>query len=173
MIETIIITDTSVLINFLVLDQVELLAKLTAYRFAVTEHVRAEITEHHPDQLERLSRAFELGIIEEVCVTDIDEVQLFAELTASGLGIGECSAIAVAAKRHAALAIDDRRAVKKLANLGIVLTVVNTELLLVRLIKQGMLTIEQADVMKRDWEQSHRFKLKFVSFAERLSENTD
>ena len=97
MIQIIVITDTSVLINFLVLDRVELLARLSSYRFVVTDHVRAEITEHYQDQLQRLERAFEAKLLEEIGVTELAEVQLFAQLTATGLGIGECSAIAVAA----------------------------------------------------------------------------
>ncbi len=38
---TIVITDASVLINFLVLDRVGLLSRLTSVHFVVTEHVRA------------------------------------------------------------------------------------------------------------------------------------
>lgn len=91
------ITDTSVLVNFLVLDRAELLARLPGHRFVVAEHVRAEITDHYQEQLQRLEAAFAAGILEEIRVTDLPEVQLFAQLTATGLGIGECSAIAVAA----------------------------------------------------------------------------
>ena len=113
--ETVVIADTSVLINFLVLDGVGLLARLPHYRFVVTEHVRAKVTDDFPDQLQRLEAAFTAGILEEIRVTDLGEVQLFAQLTATRLGIGECSAIAVAARRRFARAIDDKRAVKKLA----------------------------------------------------------
>lgn len=41
--EIVVITDTSVLINFLVLDRTELLARLPNHRFVVTDHVRAEV----------------------------------------------------------------------------------------------------------------------------------
>jgi len=34
-----------------------------------------------------------------------------------------------------------------------------------------VLTIVDADAMKAEWEQQHRFRLPFVSFAERLSES--
>jgi predicted nucleic acid-binding protein len=120
--EIVVITDTSVLINFLVLDRTELLARLPNHRFAVTDHVRAEVTDHFPDQLQGLESAFAAGILEEIRVTDLQEVQLFAQFTATGLGVGECSAIAVAAHRKLALAIDDKRAVKKLKNAGLNLT---------------------------------------------------
>ena len=87
---SVVITDTSVLINFLVLDQLHVLSQLTEFDFSVTEHVRAERTGHFPEQLQRLNAAFEAGSINEICVTDIVEVRLFAELTTQGLGIGEC-----------------------------------------------------------------------------------
>jgi predicted nucleic acid-binding protein len=111
--ETIVITDTSVLINFLVLDEVALLSRLPGRSFVVTDHVRAEITAHHSEQLQRLEQAFASGMLEEIRVTDLEEVQLFAKLTATGLGIGECSAIAVAPHCKLALAIDDKRAMSQ------------------------------------------------------------
>lgn len=166
--ETIVITDTSVLINFLVLDRVELLARLSEHRFVVTDHVRAEITAHYQDQLQRLDAAFAAGTLQEIRVTDLEEVRLFAELTATGLGIGECSAIAVAAHRRLTLAIDDKRAIKKVKALGLGLTFLSTESLVVLLIQQGVLSIAEADDIKLTWERDHRFRLAFASFAERL-----
>jgi predicted nucleic acid-binding protein len=165
----VVVTDTSVLINLLVLDQAALLARLPDYRFVVTEHVCGEITDHYQDQLQRLEAAFAAGVLDEIRVTDLSEVLLFAQLTAIGLGIGECSAIAVAAHRQLALAIDDRRAVKKLKILGFQLTIHSTASIVVLLIRHAVLTIAEADAMKREWEQNHRFRLPFCSFAERLS----
>lgn len=163
---TIVITDTSVLINFLALDRVGLLSRLSSVHFVVTEHVRAEITEHFPEQLRRLNAAFETGVIEEISVTDIVEVALFADLTSKGLGLGECSAIAVAVNRKLTIAIDDKRALKKVARLGYNLKVLGTEQLVVQLIAESVLTIVEADQMKGDWEQNYRFKLSIVSFSE-------
>jgi predicted nucleic acid-binding protein len=163
---TIVITDASVLINFLVLDRVGLLSRLTSLHFVVTEHVRAEITVHFPEQLQRLNVAFEAGVIEEISVTDIFEVALFADLTSKGLGVGECSAIAVAVNRKLTIAIDDKRALKKVARLGHSLEVLGTEQLVVQLIAESVLTIVEADQMKIDWEQNYRFKLSIASFSE-------
>jgi predicted nucleic acid-binding protein len=98
--ETVIITDTSVLINVLVLDRAGLLTGLSSHRFVVTDHVLAEITAHYHEQLQRLEQAFTDLILQEISVDKLAEVQLFAELTSKGLGIGECSAIAVAVHRH-------------------------------------------------------------------------
>ncbi len=168
MIQTIVITDTSVLINFLVLDRAELLARLPSCRFVVTDHVRAEITKHYHEQLHRLEQAFADKVLEEISVTEMAEIQIFAELTATGLGIGECSAIAVAAHRNLTLAIDDKTPIKRVQKLGLSLTILTTETIVVLLIRQQVLTIAGADAMKLEWEQNHRFRLTFQSFAERL-----
>ncbi|MEZ6097679.1 MAG: hypothetical protein R3E01_01785 [Pirellulaceae bacterium] len=167
--ETIVITDASVLINFLVLDRAGLLARLTGHRFVVTDHVRAEITDHYPEQVQRLEAAFFAGVVEEIRVSSLQEVQLFAQLTATGLGIGECSAIAVATHRQLTLAIDDKRAVKKIKAIGFPLTIYSTESLVVLMIQQSVLTISEADTMKHEWEHNHRFRMPFDSFAERLT----
>jgi len=167
MCKTVVITDTSVLINFLVLDRAGLLAGVPTHRFVVTDHVRAEITAHYHQQLQRLEQAFSAQILEEITVSDLPEVQLFAELTAKGLGIGECSAIAVAVHRHFTLAIDDKQAIKKVASLGLHVPILTTESLMVLLIQQVALSVDEADAMKLEWEINHRFRLTFSSFRER------
>jgi len=168
MCKIVVITDTSVLINFLVLDRAGLLAGVPTHRFVVTDHVRAEITAHYHEQLQRLEQAFSAQLLEEITVSDLAEVQLFAELTAKGLGIGECSAIAVAVHRQLTLAIDDKQAIKKVASLGLKVPILTTESLMVLLIQQGALSVDEADAMKLEWEQNHRFRLPIRSFAERL-----
>lgn len=87
---------------------------------------------------------------------------------AKGLGIGECSAIAVAVHRQLTLAIDDKQAIKKVANLGFNVPILTTEALMVLLIQHGTLSVEEADDMKLEWENNHRFRLKFSSFSERI-----
>jgi predicted nucleic acid-binding protein len=168
MCKTVVITDTSVLINFLVLDRACLLKCVPTHRFVVTDHVRSEVTAHYHEQLQRLEQAFSAQILEEITVSYLAEVQLFAKLTATGLGIGECSAIAVAVHRQLILAIDDKRATKKVASLGLDLTILTTESLMVLLIQHGALSVDEADALKLDWEQNHRFRLPFGSFADRL-----
>ena len=87
---------------------------------------------------------------------------------AKGLGIGECSAIAVAVHRQLTLAIDDKQAIKKIASLGFNVPILTTEALMVLLIQHGTLSVEEADDMKLEWENNHRFRLKFSSFSERI-----
>ena len=163
---SIIITDTSVLINFLAIDRVGLLPRC-GHRFIITDHVLAEVTAHYPDQLQRLNIALHASVLEQITVTDPVEVGLFQSLSASGrLGAGECSAIAVAIHRQATLAIDDRRAAKDALALDSGLSVVGTQELMVKIIKAGLLDVAAADAIKTEWSAKHRFTLKVASFAD-------
>jgi predicted nucleic acid-binding protein len=160
-----VVTDTSVLINFLVVDRMELLTCLPLHEFVVTEHVRGEVTQHYAEQSSRLQNAFDGGMISEIRVDDVDELELFAHLSQSGLGIGESSAGAVAIRRGFELAIDDRRAAKKINCFAEGLTVYSTADIMVLLLQQQALSISAADAIKDEWEHDHCFRLTFASFA--------
>ncbi|MEX0714751.1 MAG: hypothetical protein WD278_20615 [Pirellulales bacterium] len=163
------ILDTSVLLNFLKADRLDLITQHPRHRFYVTDHVRAEITQHYPDQLAKLEAALSAGELDEIQVTDPAEVQAFSQLNASKrLGAGECSAIAVAANRRLPLAIDDKRARKEARTCSPKMVLLSTEGLMVSLIHEGVVDVAAADSIKLEWEQKHRFKLNFGSFAERI-----
>ena len=165
---TIVVSDASVLINFLRIDRMDLLAALP-YAFLATNHVGAEITDSYADQLERYDAALADGTVVEVALTSEEELELFAELTTSGrLGVGECSAIACAICREHALAMDDRRAISQANRSSAELPIVRTEHLVVEMIMLGLLTVEEADAIKDDWSNNHRFTLAFESFEELL-----
>ena len=72
----IIISDTSVLINFLAIDRMDLI-KRHSCRFLMTNHVRHEVLEHYQDQLSRLQDALNQGILEEIPVIAPEEVEAF------------------------------------------------------------------------------------------------
>jgi len=164
----IVITDASVLINFLVIDRVNLLHQC-GHRFLLTDHVVAEVTTHYPEQLSRLKAAIESGMLEQLSVTEPDEVDLFQKLTGDGrLGLGECSAIAVAVYRHHILAIDDRRAKKQALAVDSTLTIIGTQELMVIIIQAGLIDVATADIIKSEWSTKHSFTLKITSFAELL-----
>jgi predicted nucleic acid-binding protein len=77
------------------------------------------------------------------------------------LGAGECSAIAVAMKRQHALAIDDNKAVKTaIREIGMVVEIIRTADVIVALIQAGSVNLAEADAIKSDWEQNHRFRIK-------------
>lgn len=164
-----VILDTSVLVNFLVVRRLDLLRDHTHYRFVVTDHVRAEITEHYADQLAQLESALAAGWLREIPVTEPEELELFAELSASGrLGAGECSAMAVAVCKKRPLAIDDKAARRRASAFNPKVKLLNTETLMVKLIQAGRLSVADADQIKVEWEREHRFKLGFGSFADRI-----
>ena len=165
---SILVSDASVLINFLRIDRMDLIAAVS-YEFIATDHVADEISEAYLEQRVRYQAALDRGAVAQVSLTDPDELELFAMLAASGrLGKGECSAIACAIHRGYALAIDDRRATRE-ATARSDLEIVRTQDLIVSMINQNLLSIVEADVIKDEWEQRHRFRLTISSFAELLS----
>lgn len=165
---SIVIADTSVLINFLAIDRLDLLER-HGCRFLITDHVRHEVLDHYHEQSVRLKTALEQGILEEIAITDQGEVDTFIKLTsAGGLGYGECSAIAVAIQRGWTLAIDDKRAGKEAAACCPTLNIITTQDLMVSMIRGGLLSVDEADAIKDEWASVHKFRLKIASFSKLL-----
>ena len=147
----------------------DLLDAHPSYSFVVTDHVRGEVSEHYEEQFEAVSAAIEQGILRELPVNRPEELSDFGKLTApNNLGIGECSAIAVAKNRSLPLAIDDNQARKGAKRFHSKLMLLNTEELVISMIQESVLTIEEADRIKLEWETNHRFKLMFGSFSEKF-----
>jgi predicted nucleic acid-binding protein len=160
------VLETSVLVNFLRVDRVDLLAQHPDYRFTITDHVRAEITDDYPDQLERLEKALSAKVFDLASVDALDPH--FVALSREGrYGAGECAAIALAVGRNIPIAIDDNRARKAARKISDPVTLESTETLMIGLIKSGTLDVESADAIKAEWEANHRFTFKFKSFAEK------
>jgi predicted nucleic acid-binding protein len=89
----IVVADTSVLINFLRIDRMDLIGH-HPQRFLATDHVEAEITSDYPEQRARYQTAIASGLLDTCSVTDPDEVALFLQLRpGERLGAGECSAL--------------------------------------------------------------------------------
>jgi predicted nucleic acid-binding protein len=169
MLSAIVVADTSVLINFLRIDRMDLFVRYPC-RFLVTDHVASELAEAYPDQQARYAAAIAAGQMDVCSVTDPGEVELFLRLRPGDrLGAGECSAIAVAMKRQHGLAIDDHKAVKTaLREVGMDVEIIGTADIMVALIRAGSLDLVDADAIKDDWEQNHRFRIKVASFADLL-----
>ena len=161
-----VILDTSVLINFLAIDRVDLLGQYRRYRFLITAHVRSEVT--HAAQLARLEAAIEAG---HLCLIEAGrhaELTTFAHLTIT-LGTGESAAIAAATNRSLRVAIEDRAARRAAAALVGHHNILTTTQLMVGMIQAGLLTVPEADAIKLDWAANHRFNLaQFQSFADIL-----
>lgn len=164
-----VIVDTSTLINFLAVGRVDLLARHPDLRFVVTEHARAEVTGHYPDQLQRLEAALAAGHLEETPVSDVHELDAFARLLADGrLGAGECASNAAAAVRGVPVALDDKTAAKRAKAFDRRIAIMNTESLVVSAIRAGLLSMADADALKAEWAAKYRFALKIESFSDVL-----
>src|SRR6266542_585677 len=156
-----VVCDACVLINFLLVGRPDLLTANKHYRFIMTEHVSAEVTDLA--QAEQLQSCVVSGGLETTAVTDLEELALFAELTRV-LGSGEAAAIAVAFHRDLAIATDDRRSlaeVQRRLGPGRALT---TPGILLGSVRAGTLTVEEADDIKAELERQ-RFRMSFSSFA--------
>lgn len=90
---TLAIIETSVLVNFLVIDRADLLAQHPNYRFVVLDMVRAEVIKRH--QLARLDAALAAGhLIADGPPesTSLEELAHFASMASLKLGQGEKAA---------------------------------------------------------------------------------
>ena len=164
----IVVADTSVLINFLAVDRMDLIEKCKQH-FLVTDHVKEEIKEHYAERFARFQAALKRGVINQIRVDDPKEVETFARLSSDDrLGLGECSAIAVAIHRSYILAIDDKKAIKQALASCSTLQILTTQDFMVSLIQAGLLDVAEADEIKEEWATHHCFRLKIDSFLELL-----
>jgi predicted nucleic acid-binding protein len=163
------VIDTSSLINFLRIDQVQLLSLHPALAFFVTDHVRGEVTRRYEVQFERLDSALRAGHLAVTTVDTIEELQTFAHLTSlRRFGLGECAAIAAALHRGWTVALDDGNAIKLVRRYYPGVPIETTSSIVVALIRAHILTVELADSFRHEWATHHRFALPFRSFAEIL-----
>lgn len=171
-ISNIIVSDTSVLINFLKINRLDLL-DTCSLRVLITDHVREEITNGYPDQLQRFQKGLQQNFLEEISITDPAAIELFVILHAKNkcLGYGECSAIAAAVHYKYLLAIDDKVAIESAFSLAPHLPILRTQDLIVKMIKEKVLTLVEADRILHEWATTHRFKLKISSFNELLPQH--
>lgn len=167
---SIVVADTSVLINFLKLDRMDLIARHSS-EFLITNHVSDEVTKHYISQSARLIRALESGILQERSVVDEQDMALFGTLC-TDLGTEESSAIAFALHRDYALAIDDGKAIKIAKKVSKSLKIYRTQDLFQSMIQEDLIDIEEADGLKQELETMHRFKMPFPSFANLINKNT-
>lgn len=165
---SIIISDTSILINFLAINRMDLI-KRHKCRFLITNHVRHEVLEHYQEQFNRLQEALNQGILEEIPVTHPEEIETFSKLAAlKRFGYGECACIAVAIHQGYTLAIDDKKAANQARRFCQTINILTTQDLCVSMINAGLMTVDEADTIKDEWASEHKFRLKLNSFNELL-----
>jgi hypothetical protein len=83
MVPAIVVADTSVLINFLRINRMDLIGAHPA-SFIATDHVAAEITGTFPNQQARYAAALHAAQLTQVRVDDPAELEIFLRLAARG-----------------------------------------------------------------------------------------
>ncbi|WP_018292010.1 hypothetical protein [Verrucomicrobium sp. 3C] len=163
--ETIVVMDANVLINLLRIGQVPLLARLNGYRFLVPEEVMQEIADLR--QRELLASAVAAGYLGQVVVDTVDSLALFAELR-ERMGRGEAACLALAATTGTHIASDEKKRFRRCAIELIGPTrIVRTESILLEAIRQGHISVAEADGFKEALE-ANRYSMSFGSFSELL-----
>ena len=159
-----IVLDTSILLNFVKIGRVELLGQLGT-SVVLLDQVFDEV--RRPKQRKVVKDAVTASTLDLQSVRNPVEVALFTELRAGGrLGAGECAVLAVALTRNWVAGLQDRRAGTEGQRRCEDLVLYQTEDLVLKLIKTGYLTIEEADGFLAEWAEKHRFKSKITSFRD-------
>lgn len=162
-----VVLDTTVIINFFAVGRGDLFAKFPAVVFWISEHVRGEVADFEDvSYILQLDQLLNAGVLHPVESYTLDELALFGQLRDPGvLGAGECAAISLAVKRDWILATDDKAAGKAFAHrvpqTGALQT---TQTLLIELIRNGALSVSEADAIKDRLARDFRFRMKLDSF---------
>jgi len=160
-----VVVDANVLINLIQVHHLDLLGGLPGWRFLVPPEVEAEIRD--PNQSKGLREGIEKGVIERISLQTMTELAIYGDLVRF-LGKGEAACLALAQPRGWCVASDERRAFLRQAEerlgQGRVLT---TPGILVLAIREGLLSVEEADHLKDRLERC-RFRMRFRSFRDIL-----
>lgn len=160
---SIVVTDTSVLINLAHTGHLWLLGSTPGYRFLVPEEVFAEVQD--PAQKDMVDSAISDGFLERTTIRTAEELAVYADLTLI-LGSGESACLALASNRGWLIACDERRVFLREARARIgEHRLINTPGLYVLWIRCQLISVEEADEAKAVLE-THRFRMRFGSFQE-------
>jgi len=160
---SIVITDTSILINLSHTGHLALLGRMAGLCFVVPDEVIAEVTE--PEQLRIVEAAIADGWLRRASISCPDELAVYAELSQI-LGSGESACLALASSRGWLVACDEKRIFLREARSRLGDSrILNTPGLYVLWIRAGQLSVEEADAAKA-LLAANRFKMQFLSFRE-------
>ena len=167
-----VITDANILINFMKIGRLNLLRQLRIYAFRIPEEVYQEIS--YPSQRAELDRALEEGWLKKIQITALDEINAYAQYRRQ-MDDGEAACLAVSVSRRWVIACDEQkkrlihREVRRKLGTGYLL---NTPGILVRAIREGYLTVGEADQIKEDLAHN-RFVMNIESFRELLESDSE
>lgn len=158
-----VVTDANVLINFIHIQQLDLLSRLNDQGFIVPQHVIDEIT--WDSQANALSLALEEGHLHP-CDLDDDETEDLYNSLRVFIEAGEAACIAIAHMRDYAVATDEKGDAERIATELLGKTrLLRTESILRRCIDAGLITVPEADAFKATLA-TKRYAMKFASFAD-------
>lgn len=161
--ESLLIADASTLLNFLRVRRFDLMQGL-GYRIRIVDAVFEEIQ----SEREHLEALVNDGQIKTLTLEGKAITDTVATLLGLGLGSGESFSFAAAIEFEGAVAIDDRRAVKRVKSVSPNLKILTTPDIVVAGIHSQIISLEEADHLMADWAKNHRFRLKFETFADLL-----
>lgn len=149
--------DTSVLVNFLLIDRTRVLGDLPGLRFHVLNHVVQEVVKEPPRS--RLQSALFNSHLSTFEMTDLGATADY-EILRARLGDGEAATIAAATHNGWVIGLDERRRAKKeaIARVG-VNRLINTAGILVRSVQTGVLSLNEAEQIRVELS-THRFRIK-------------
>jgi predicted nucleic acid-binding protein len=108
-----VMVDTCSIINLIKAESLLSIGAIKDHRFTITNDVASEVI--RPHQQEELNTAVSMNIVQQISVTDIEELKLVVELTSLKLGLGESSCIAVAQSRGWCFCTDELGRCKEIA----------------------------------------------------------
>lgn len=162
-----VIVDTSCLINFLIVDRMDLFGALRGYTFVVPNHVVAEVTDD--TQRACLAAALAAGVVTEIEITDLAEIETYVSLRRV-LGDGESACLAVAATRGWVMAADEKGRLRREVSERLGETaLVNTPGILLSAIQEGILTADEAEALRAVLARN-RFVMDIPPFSALVAE---
>ena len=162
-----VVVDSSFLINFLVVDRMDILGRLVQFGFHMVNHVRAEV--RYEEQRARLETAIDGGVITEIEITEPDELRLYDEFRRY-LGDGESASLAVAVSRRWVMAADEKGRFRRevFTRLGEDY-LLNTLGALLTAIRAGAITVEEAEGLRARLREN-RFEMDPTPFEQLMKE---
>lgn len=162
-----LITDTNILINFIKIGRLDILRKLQVYNFYIPEEVYEEIS--YPNQRIVLDQALKDVWLHKTNITDPSELQSYVKYKRQ-MGNGEAACLAISIGRKWIMVCDEQK--KKVISNEVFNILgknywLNTPGILLKAIKENILTVAQADTIKNALSQN-RFVMNFSSFQDLL-----
>ena len=158
-----VLVDTCVLLNLAFARRLEILGALTGIEFRVPEEALAEVLGAR--ERRAVQEVLGAGFLHLTKLVEPEDLAVFADLRQL-MGAGEAACLALAIRDQTLVASDEKRrflreAEKRLGP-GRIL---NTPGLFLLAIRQGGMTVDEADEAKAVLER-HRFRMSFASFRE-------